>query len=96
VTPGVRRYTYTRATLIHVKQNLTLALPVDVVRRLKVLAAERNSSISKMLTERLEEILRRDDEYERGTRRILSHFQQGFDLGTQGRRTWTRDELHER
>lgn len=78
------------------KQNVTLALPVEMVRRLKVVAAQRGSSISRMLTERLEEILRRDDEYERGTRRILSDFEQGFDLGTQGRRTWTRDELHER
>lgn len=78
------------------KQNLTLALPVETVRRLKVLAAERGSSISRLLTETLEEILRRDDAYERGTRRILSHFEQGRDLGTQGRRTWTRDELHER
>ena len=78
------------------RQNVTLSLPVDTLRRLKVLAAQRNTSISRMLTERLEEILQRDDEYERATRRILSHFEQGFDLGTQGRRTWTRDELHER
>ena len=78
------------------KQNVTLALPVETVRRLKVLAAQRGSSISRMLTETLDEILRRDDEDERGTQRILAHFEQGFDLGTQGRRTWTRDELHER
>lgn len=78
------------------KQNVTLALPVETVRRLKVLAAQRGSSISRMLTETLDEILRRDDAYERGTQRILADFEQGFDLGTQGRRTWTRDELHER
>ena len=78
------------------KQNVTLALPADTIRRLKVLAAERGSSISRMLTEQLEEILERDDVYERATRRILSHFEQGFELGTGGRRTWTRDELHER
>jgi predicted transcriptional regulator len=79
-----------------VKQNITLSLPVDTVRRLKVLAAQRGSSISRMLTERLEEILSRDDEYERAKERSLARLEQGWDLGTHGRRTWTRDELHER
>lgn len=78
------------------KQNVTLALPADTVRRLKVLAAERGTSISRMLTERLEEILAKDDEYERAKRRGLARLEQGWDLGTDGRRTWTRDELHER
>jgi len=79
-----------------VKQNVTLALPVDLVRRLKVRAAERGTSISRMLTERLEEILNQDDEYERARRRILSDLEHGYDLGTGGKITWTRDELHER
>jgi len=79
-----------------VKQNLTLALPSEQVRRLKVLAAERGSSISRMLTEALEEILRRDDAFERAHRRVLADFERGSNLGTHGRRTWTRDELHER
>ena len=78
------------------KQNLTLALPVDTVRRLKVLAAERGTSISRMLTERLDEILNREDEYERARRRILADLDRGWDLGTNGRITWSRDELHER
>lgn len=78
------------------KQNVTLSLPVDTVRRLKILAAERNSSISRMLTERLEEILRREDAYERARRRSLARMARGWELGTEGQRTWTRDELHER
>ena len=78
------------------KQNLTLALPVDTVRRLKVLAAERGTSISRMLTERLDEILNREDDYERARRRILADLDRGWDLGTNGRITWSRDELHER
>lgn len=78
------------------KQNVTLALPAETVRRLKVLAAERGSSISRMLTEALEEILRHDDAYERARRRSLADLEHGFELGTHGRITWTRDELHER
>lgn len=78
------------------KTNVTLSLPADTIRRLKVLAAERGTSISRMLTERLEEILNRDEEYERARRRSLDMLEEGWDLGTGGRTTWTRDELHER
>ena len=85
-----------RATLIHVKQNVTLALPTETIRRLKVLAAERGSSISRMLTEQLDQLLDRETGYERARKRSLSTLERGYDLGTGGKPTWTRDELHER
>lgn len=85
-----------RATLIYVKKNVTLALPADTVRRLKVLAAERGSSISRMLTEQLDELLDRESGYERARKRSLATIARGYDLGTEGKSTWTRDELHER
>ncbi|MCZ7588154.1 MAG: ribbon-helix-helix protein, CopG family [Gaiella sp.] len=78
------------------KQNVTLALPSETIRRLKVLAAERGSSISRMLTEQLEELLDRESGYERARKRALARLERGCDLGTGGKATWTRDELHER
>ena len=78
------------------KQNVTLALPADTVRRLKVLAAERGSSISRMLTEQLDALLDRESGYERAKRRSLRTLEHGWDLGTNGQITWSRDELHER
>ncbi len=78
------------------KQNVTLALPSDTVRRLKVLAAERGSSISRMLTEQLEEMLDRESGYERARKRSLATLARGYNLGTGGKASWTRDELHER
>jgi len=36
------------------------------------------------------------DEYERARRRFLARMKKGYNLGTNGRVTWTRDELHER
>lgn len=78
------------------KQNVTLALPADTIRRLKVLAAERNSSISRMLTEQLDELLDRETGYDSARRRALATLERGYDLGTGGKITWTRDELHER
>jgi len=79
-----------------VKQNVTLALPVETIRRLKVLAAERGSSISRMLTEQLDELLDRESGYDSARRRALATLERGYDLGTGGKITWTRDELHER
>ena len=78
------------------KQNVTLALPADMLRRLKVLAAERGSSISRMLTEQLDELLDRESGYERARKRSLATMTRGYDLGTEGKPTWTREELHER
>jgi Ribbon-helix-helix protein, copG family len=48
-------------------QNVTVSVPKDVLKRVKMLAAQRGTSISRLL-----------------------------DLGTQGRRRWSRDELHVR
>jgi len=89
-------YTRSRATLFYVKQNVTLALPAETIRRLKVLAAERGSSISGMLTEQLDQLLDRESGYERARKRSLATLARGYDLGTGGKATWTRDELHER
>jgi hypothetical protein len=79
-----------------VKQNVTLALPAETIRRLKVLAAERGSSISRMLTEQLEELLDRESGYDRARRRALRDLERGWDLGLGDKVAWTRDELHER
>jgi len=79
-----------------VKQNVTLALPSETLRRLKVLAAERGTSISRMLTETLDEILNRDSGYDRARARSLAALEHGWELGTGGRAGWQRDELHER
>ena len=78
------------------KQNVTLALPADTIRRLKVLAAERNSSISRMLTEQLDEMLDRESGYDAARRRALARLERGFPLGMPDRVPWSRDELHER
>ncbi len=79
------------------KQNITLALPRRLLRRIKVAAAERDTSVSAILTGLLEDFVRqRDDDYGRARRHAVGAMKKGYDLGTYGRRTWTRDELHER
>ena len=78
------------------RQNFTLSLPKTLLRKIKVLAAKRETSVSSLLTNLLADAVRQDDSYEESMRRLLARARKGFDLGTQGRITWTRDEVHER
>ena len=79
------------------RQNVTLALPKRLLRRVKVAAAEGDTSISAILTRLLENFVqKRDTDYEKAKRHAIAAMKKGYDLGTQGKRTWTRDELHER
>ena len=76
------------------KSNITLKVDSDLVREAKVLAARRGTSVSRLLAEHLEDLIRSDKAYEVSKRRALQRLERGFDLG------WTpaedRSELHER
>ena len=77
-------------------RNITLSLPRDMLREVKVLAARRDTSVSKLLTGALEELVQKEREYERAKDRSLALMDGGRDLGTGGSISWRRDELHER
>lgn len=78
------------------RQNVTLSLPRTLLKRVKVLAAEEDKSMSQLMEEALEERVRRRAAYEQARRRHLRVLERGFDLGTGGRLQVSRDELHER
>lgn len=90
--------TYNRAArkcvLLLMKTNITLKLDSDLLRQVKILAAEDDISISAMLTERLEQMVRERETFARARKRALARLRQGMNL------QWTpahsRDELHER
>ncbi len=77
-------------------RNITLALPKNLLRKVKLLAVERDMSVSRLLAETLEELVERDDAYERAYARWREDMRHLRSLGTNGKITWTRDELHER
>lgn len=77
-------------------QNVTLAVRKDVLRKAKLIAVRRNTSLSRLLTEALEELVERDEGYESARRRHLAILERGLDLGTDGMVTWRREDLHER
>ena len=76
------------------KTNVTLKLDADLRREARVIAAEEGRSVSALLTDRLEALVRERKAFERVRRRALACLREGLDL------RWTpprsRDELHER
>lgn len=77
-------------------RNLTLKLDEHLYRAVKVVAAQRDSSISALVTEKLTELVEEETGYAQARAHALELLDQGFDLGTKGKVSWTRDELHER
>jgi len=76
------------------KTNITLKLDADLLREARVLAAEEGRSVSALLSERVEALVRERKAFDRARRRALGRLREGLDL------RWTpprsRDDLHER
>ncbi len=77
-------------------QNITLALPKDLLQKVKLLAVQRHTSVSHLLTQVLQEVVEQESGYTAAKRQSLAVLQQGHDLGTQGDIRWRREDLHER
>ena len=76
------------------KQNITLSLDRDLIRRVRQLSARKSTSVSKLLGEELERMVREHEPYERARRSALAALKKGFHMG--GTIASTRDELHDR
>jgi hypothetical protein len=76
------------------KQNITLSLEKKIIKKGKVIAARKDTSISRMLSDLLESIVENDERYEAAKRSALQLIKKGMHLG--GRITWKREDLYER
>ena len=77
-------------------RNITLSLPEDILKEARIIAAERDTSVSRLVADALKEIVERKTGYQQARRRSIARLEKGFHLGTDGRVRWTRDELHDR
>jgi len=77
-------------------QNITLAIPKKTLQKIKVIAAKRNSSISRLVTDALEKIANEETNYAEARDRQLKLIKDGVNLGYGKNNLPDRDELHER
>jgi len=76
------------------KRNVTLKLDAGILKEARILAAEEGSSMSQLLADKLQELVRERKGFAHARKRALARLRMGMDLG------WTRprsrDELHQR
>lgn len=77
-------------------QNITLSIPRDILKRVKHLAVERNTSVSGLLSGYLREMVTRDDAYHKAKASQMEMMAQGFYLTDQNKLPWTKEDLHDR
>ncbi len=75
------------------RTNLTLQLDEDVIRRARVVAAKRGTSVSAMVARELDALVEQDVRYEEAQRRAQEIIREAI---ARGGRSWRRDELHDR
>lgn len=76
------------------KTNITLKVDRDLLRRARVLAAEKDTSVSALVTEQLEKAVREREGYDQAKKRALARLKKGYHLGY--RPPASRDEIYER
>jgi hypothetical protein len=76
------------------KQNVTVSLERGTIRKAKIVAARRGTSISGLLARQIELLVGEDEAYERAERQAVELMEHGFHLG--GVVRVGRESLHER
>jgi hypothetical protein len=77
-------------------RNITLSLPEEGLKRAKIVALQRGTSLSQLLTRLIKELADQETGYALAKARSLALLEEGQDLGTDGEIRWSREELHER
>jgi uncharacterized protein GlcG (DUF336 family) len=75
------------------KSNLTIHLDAEMIRRARVVAAKRGTSVSAMVARELGELVEEDTRYEAAQARAEELLRKAR---TRGGRSWQRADLHDR
>jgi predicted DNA-binding protein len=78
------------------KQNITLSLPKEILKKGKMLAAKKGVSLNELVRELLQVNTEDAEEYQASAERQIKRMRGGIQLGTKGKITWKRDQLHQR
>ena len=75
------------------RANLTLQLDAEVIRRARIVAAKRGTSVSALAGAQLVELVEDEERVERARERAEAILKKA---APRGGRSWTREELHDR
>jgi hypothetical protein len=76
------------------KQNLTVSLDRGTIRKAKILAARRSTSVTRLLADYVEKMVAEDERYEAARKTALDYLEKGFPMG--GLIAADREDWHER
>jgi hypothetical protein len=71
-----------------------LSIRKELIKKIKVVAARKDTSISKMMADLLETMVQNEDRYEAAKRSALQNLRKKMRLG--GKITWKREDLYVR
>ncbi len=75
------------------KQNITLSLEKDLLQEARILAVKKATSVSRLLSDELTNIVKKSQQYERARKKALADLKKGYHLGG---KPASREELHGR
>jgi hypothetical protein len=78
------------------KQNITLSLPREILKKGKMLAAKKGISLNQLVRELLQMTAENEEGYGISADRQIKRMKEGISLGTKGKIPWKRDELYQR
>ncbi len=78
------------------KQNITLSLPRETLKKGKMLAAKRGISLNELVWKLLQVTIENEEGSRISSDRQIKQMKEGIPLGTKGKISWQRDELYQR
>ena len=75
------------------RQNVTLSLPKELLKKAKATAASKDKSLSELLRESLEQKIKEATGFKKAKDRRMALLKQGTDLGTKGQMKITREDV---
>ncbi|SPF56257.1 conserved hypothetical protein [Candidatus Sulfopaludibacter sp. SbA4] len=76
------------------KQNITLALDKETMKKVRAFAAQRGTSVRALLAAELRRMVEEEARYEQAKKKALAHLDSLFPLG--GEKLTVRESLHDR
>jgi len=78
------------------RQNITLSLPKEILKKGKILATKKGISLNQLVRELLQMTAENEEGYRTSADRQIKRMKEGIPLGTKGKISWERNELYQR